>query len=75
MSLLVAGAGAGITGSETAYWFSCNTQNNGITAIFDVSTATDLGMVANAGVVQSELVPLFRDAGGNMRYVALYILA
>jgi len=74
MSLLVGNPNAGITGGETHYWFSVNTQNNGITAIFDCATNSDLGVVANAGTALSELVPFSRDAGGNMRYVKLYTL-
>jgi hypothetical protein len=52
-----------------------NTANNGITALFECMTASDLGTITNAGVDSGTLVPLFRDAGGNMRYVKLYTSA
>lgn len=55
--------------------FSINTNNNGITALFDVATATDMGDIVNAGSDSGHLIPIFRDYGGNMRYVKVYTAA
>ena len=53
--------------------FSLNTNNVGITALFDCQTTTDLGIVGAGGrSVTTTYVPLLIDAGGNVRYVILY---
>ncbi len=75
MESLIGNANAGITHGEYVFPFSLNTQNNGITALFECMTATDLGTITNAGSDAGTLVPLFRDAGGNLRYVKLYTAA
>jgi hypothetical protein len=72
MECLIGSPNAGIIGGEFVFPFSLNTQNNGITALFECMTATDLGQITNAGSDAGTLVPLFRDSGGNMRYVKLY---
>ena len=55
--------------------FSINTDNSGITAIFDVNTTSDLGIVTNAGTDDGTLIPILRDNSGNMRYVKVYTAA
>jgi hypothetical protein len=73
MECLIGAANAGITHSELVFPFSVNTQNNGITALFEVMTASDLGVVGAGGrAATTTYMPVFRDAGGNMRYVLLY---
>jgi len=54
--------------------FSLNTNNKTITAIFDVPTATSLSDNGSAADDYSAAgwVPLYRDNGGNMRYVRTY---
>jgi len=52
--------------------FSLNTDNKGITALFDVATVTDIGDVVDAGSDSGHLIPILRDFGGNMRYVKVY---
>lgn len=52
--------------------FSLNTNNAGITALFDVNTNTDLGIITNAGSDEGTLVPLSRDVNGNIIYVKIY---
>jgi hypothetical protein len=54
--------------------FSLNTNNAGITALFDVNTTTDLGIVTNAGTDNGTLIPLARDINGNIIYVKVYTL-
>jgi hypothetical protein len=73
MECLIGAADTGITHSELVFPFSVNTQNNGITALFEVMTASDLGVVGASGrAATTTYMPVFRDAGGNMRYVLLY---
>lgn len=72
MESFIGAVGSGITHGELVFPFSLNTANNGITALFECMTASDLGTVTNIGADAGTLVPLFRDAGGNMRYVKLY---
>ena len=55
--------------------FSINTDNSGITAIFDVNTTSDLGIITDAGADDGTLIPILRDNSGNMRYVKVYTTA
>jgi hypothetical protein len=53
--------------------FSINTNNAGITALFDCQTFSDFGTnTAWSSSTPSVLIPFGRDAGGNVRYVPLY---
>ena len=52
--------------------FSLNTNNAAITAMFDCNNISDFGTVASAGTAANVLLPILRDAGGNLRYVMLY---
>jgi len=72
MECLIGAGSSGITHGEYVFPFSLNTQNNGITALFECMTATDLGTITNAGGATGEVVPLFRDNGGNMRYIKIW---
>lgn len=55
--------------------WSINTNNAAITALIDCNNTSDLGVVANAGAVQAEMLPILRNAAGTLKYVALYDLA
>jgi hypothetical protein len=61
-----------VTGTGRVCPFSLNTNNKGITALFDCQTASDLGTITNAGTDVGSLVPLFIDNSGNLRYVRVY---
>lgn len=52
--------------------FSLNTNNTAITALFDCQNRSDFGLVASAGTAENQLLPIMRDAAGNLRYVMLY---
>jgi len=54
--------------------FSVNTNNTGITAIFDVQTRTDLSDDDADGesYTADGWVPLYIDNGGNVRYIRTY---
>lgn len=69
MEKIISAATNGVTHT---YPFSINTNNMAITALFSCMTATDLGVIAGAGVDMTSLLPIFRDSDGNMRYARLY---
>lgn len=72
MESLIGAVGSGITHGEYVFPFSLNTGNNGITALFECMTASDFGVVGSGGRADAaEYIPLFRDAGGTMRYLHL----
>lgn len=52
--------------------FSLNTNNTAITALFDCQNRSDFGLVGAAGTAENQLLPILRDAAGNVRYVMLY---
>ena len=54
--------------------FSLNTDNTGITAIFDVQTRTDLSDDDADGesYTADGWIPFFVDVGGNIRYIRTY---
>ncbi|MDO8673045.1 MAG: hypothetical protein Q7O66_16680 [Dehalococcoidia bacterium] len=52
--------------------FSLNTNNTAITALFDCQNRSDFGLVGAAGTAENQLLPILRDAAGNIRYVMLY---
>lgn len=52
--------------------FSLNTNNAAITAMFDCNNISDFGTVSASGTAANVLLPILRDAGGNLRYVMLY---
>ncbi len=51
--------------------FSVNTNNQSITALFDVNNISDLGSVGSKSTTNL-YAPYARDAAGNLRYVLLY---
>jgi len=52
--------------------FSLNTNNTAITAVFDVGTATDMGLASGAASAGGAKIPFLRETDGTIYYINVY---